>query len=60
MELKYFAIGDRVQLHPATDSWMRGERYGEVVNVTHSLVIVRLDSGRVRRTSPVNILEIVG
>jgi hypothetical protein len=26
-----FVIGDRVQLHPATDDWMRGDRYGEVV-----------------------------
>jgi len=23
-------IGDRVQLHPATDEWMQGDRFGEV------------------------------
>ena len=22
--------GDRVQLHPATDAWMRGDRFGEI------------------------------
>lgn len=25
------AIGDRVELHPATDLWLRGARYGTVV-----------------------------
>ena len=32
-----FKIGDRVQLHPATDDWMRGDRYGDVVNVRRNL-----------------------
>lgn len=26
-----YTIGDRVELHPATDLWMRGARYGTVV-----------------------------
>ena len=25
------SIGSRVELHPATDDWMRGDRYGEVI-----------------------------
>lgn len=28
--------GDRVQLHPATDDWMRGDRFGEVVGFGRS------------------------
>ena len=28
-----FLVGDRVELHPATDRWMMGDRYGEVVYV---------------------------
>ena len=47
-----FKIGDRVQLHPATDDWMRGDRYGDVVNVRRNLrtgallaVTVKLDRG---------------
>lgn len=28
-----FAKGDRVELHPATDAWMMGDRYGTVVRV---------------------------
>lgn len=27
-------IGKRVQLHPATDAWMRGDRYGVIVSVS--------------------------
>jgi len=26
-----YNIGDRVELHPGTDLWMRGARYGRVV-----------------------------
>jgi hypothetical protein len=28
-----FAAGDRVQAHPATDTWMMGDRYGTIVRV---------------------------
>ncbi len=40
--------GDRVQLHPATDWWMRGARYGVVhsVNVRRETCQVRLDVTR--------------
>lgn len=27
-------IGKRVQLHPATDRWMRGDKYGEIVAIS--------------------------
>lgn len=30
---KPYTIGDRVELHPAHDLWMRGARFGEVVGV---------------------------
>ena len=29
-----YEIGDRVEIHPATDLWMRGARYGEVVGAS--------------------------
>jgi len=39
--------GDRVQLHPATDAWMRGDRFGTVIKVSKSSVVVLMDkSGR--------------
>lgn len=31
-------VGDRVQLHPATDAWMRGDRYGLITQVEYPLV----------------------
>lgn len=41
-----YTIGDRVELHPATDLWMRGARYGVVVGTSLTSadrVRVRLD-----------------
>ena len=32
-KLTDFIPGQRVQLHPATDAWMSGDRYGVVVHV---------------------------
>lgn len=29
-----YLVGDRVQLHPATDLWMAGDRFGEVKAIT--------------------------
>ena len=29
-----YAVGDRVELHPACDLWMRGARYGVVVRTS--------------------------
>jgi len=28
-----YNVGDRVELHPSTDLWMRGARYGDVLDV---------------------------
>lgn len=38
-------IGTRVELHPSTDLWMRGARYGVIVGVTRhpSFFRVKLD-----------------
>jgi hypothetical protein len=38
-----FPTGQRVELHPATDEWMRGARYGVVVSAGYLRVAVRLD-----------------
>ena len=27
-------VGMRAELHPATDAWMRGDRYGDIVSVS--------------------------
>lgn len=56
--------GKRVQLHPATDRWMRGDRFGEIVgsrlhrdlNVTWRVYRVKMDkSGQTARIHEANI-----
>jgi hypothetical protein len=32
------AVGDRVQLHPGTDVWMQGDRFGEIVKIVPNLL----------------------
>ena len=51
-------IGERVELHPGRDAWMRGERCGEIVAVIERKGVVtslrvRMDrSGRVISLDP--------
>lgn len=60
MKANELRVGDRVQIHPASDAWMQGDRYGEVVKVGRSIVHVKMDRhGRVRRFHAVNILEVM-
>ena len=43
-------LGQRVELSPATDRWMMGDRYGAIVQVDLLTAHVRLDkSGTTRR-----------
>ncbi|ARQ95518.1 hypothetical protein I5G81_gp79 [Mycobacterium phage Shandong1] len=42
-----FTVGGRVATHPATNAWLRGERFGKVVKLGRDVVHVVLDaSGR--------------
>ncbi|AJD82300.1 hypothetical protein PBI_KESHU_80 [Mycobacterium phage Keshu] len=45
-----FTVGARVATHPGTVTFLRGERYGEVVKVGRDVVHVRLDRTRRRST----------
>ena len=48
-----YTIGDRVELHPATDLWMMGARFGEVVGTSltpNDRVRVKLDAFPNRET----------
>lgn len=53
-----YKIGDfrkdmRVELHPATDLWMAGARYGTVISTGRTRVTVKLDRlTRPRRIAP--------
>lgn len=47
------AVGLRVQMHPASDAWMQGDRYGKIVKVTSQRIHIKLDkSGRTVRVLP--------
>ena len=41
-----FLPGARVEIHPSTDLWMRGARYGDVIKTTKggAIVHVKLDN----------------
>lgn len=47
-----FSVGDRVELSPATDLWMRGAKYGQVAAVAP--LRVRMDHPSVRKLVVVN------
>ena len=49
----------RVELHPATDAWMRGDRYGTVKSVGRTYVHVVMDSGRTLKVTPENIYQVI-
>lgn len=50
-------IGKRVQLHPATDRWMRGDRWGVVTKLGRKYVYMKMDtSGRNIKVTPGSIL----
>jgi hypothetical protein len=56
-------VGDRVQISPAYDAWMRGDRYGEVVKLTKKSLIVKLDKSkkllRIPHSRPTGIYEVL-
>lgn len=52
--------GRRVELHPATDTWMRGDRYGEILSLGRKLVKVKMDrSGRTLTLLPKSIGQVL-
>lgn len=57
--LEGFTVGTRVQMHPATDLWMRGARYGDVVKVGRKYLVVKLDAlPKLVRVHPDNLIFI--
>lgn len=56
MRIAWARTGMRVQIDPATDAWMMGDRYGEIVKVGRTKIHVKMDrSGRILRFSAENI-----
>jgi len=60
MNMNDLKIGDRVEVHPATNAWIFGDRFGEVAKIGRKYVHVLMDrSGRTLRFVPENIGRIV-
>ncbi len=60
MQINEFRIGDRIEMHPATDAWMRGDRYGVVREIGSKWLRVRMDrSDRMIRAAPSNVSTII-
>lgn len=52
-------IGMRVELHPGTDAWMSGDRYGEIVKIGRKYLHVKMDrSGRTLVVVPSRLSEV--
>lgn len=47
-EGKPIHVGDRVELHPGCDLWMRGAKYGTVTALNATYATVRMDWASVR------------
>lgn len=39
-----YSVGQRIELHPATDAWMRGDRYGEIRKVGVKMACYVIDA----------------
>jgi hypothetical protein len=48
-----FRIGQRVEISPACDLWMRGARCGEIRRIKDGILFIKMDNPRVRRQARV-------
>lgn len=54
--LTQYAVGDRIELAPATDRWMRGDQFGEIVKIGHRYLHVKMQtSGHTIPVVPENV-----
>jgi hypothetical protein len=59
MTTTHLRPGDRVQIHPANDWWMKGARYGKVIRLSRSGLVatVALDKCNATTLIPTKDLE---
>jgi len=58
-KLSDFSKGQRVESHPATNAWIRGDRYGNVTKVGRRLVHVKMDrSERTLKFFPKDLIPV--
>lgn len=60
LDIGAFTVGTTVEVHPACDCWMRGDRFGEVVKVTQrNTVHVSMQRSKKTRVFRPGLLQIV-
>jgi hypothetical protein len=57
--LNDFRPGNRVEIHPALDLWMRGDRYGKIAAIGRKHLHVRMDISGIRLVRPENIYAVI-
>jgi hypothetical protein len=50
-----FKYGDRVELHPACDLWMRGATHGQVRGERGGYIVVKMDHPEVKKLQYLNV-----
>lgn len=57
------SVGQRVEISPSYDLWMRGDRYGEIVKITKKSIHIRMDKSkrilRVPLYRPTGIYQVI-
>jgi len=57
--LEAYWVGKRVELHPALDDWMRGDRFADVIGCPREGKLrIRFNSGRERIIGVINVTPI--
>lgn len=57
MNIKDLQVGDYVGLHPATDLWMMGAKFGTVTKIGRKYITVRFGAWKTARVRPENIVS---
>ena len=50
--------GDRVEISPHIDLWMRGARFGEVKDVLGIMALVRMDHPQVKKLQEIPVADL--
>lgn len=60
MKLLDFVPGTRIELHPGTDQWIMGDRFGEITYIGRSYLHVKMDrSGRTLKVPPEHVMRTI-
>lgn len=55
MSMRAYWLGKRVQMHPASDAWWQGDRFGEVVGIGRAREYVEREMGVKSMQRPLKI-----